>query len=104
MEYVSKEEREVMLGYPKVLVCDAGASGPKPSLTAEASGHSQRGFSVYSCSLVLVCVCATMFPSTRDSSKPKKHKIACMQCMCIYLCKHMCHRGDVCVLCCMKSG
>ncbi|KAI9525589.1 hypothetical protein NQZ68_006138 [Dissostichus eleginoides] len=34
-----------MLGYPKVLVCDAGASGPQPRLTAEAPGHSQRGFS-----------------------------------------------------------
>lgn len=53
---LSKEGREVMLGYPKVLVCDAGASGPQPSLTAEASGHSQRGFSVYVCSCVLgVC-------------------------------------------------
>lgn len=49
-----------MLGYPKVLVCDAGASGPQPSLTAEASGHSQRGFSVYVCSCVLVCVCVTL--------------------------------------------
>lgn len=45
-----------MLGYPKVLVCDAGASGPQPSLTAEALGHSQRGFSVYICSCVLVYV------------------------------------------------
>lgn len=43
-----------MLGFPKVLVCDAEASGPQPSLTKEASGHSQRGFSVYYC--VLVCV------------------------------------------------
>lgn len=44
-----------MLGYPKVLVCDAGASGPQPSLTAEAPGHSQRGFSVYVCSCVREC-------------------------------------------------
>lgn len=50
-----------MLGYPKVLVCDAGASGPQPSLTAEAPGHSQRGFSVYVCSCVLMCVCVTVF-------------------------------------------
>lgn len=50
-----------MLGYPKVLVCDAGASGPRPSLTAEAPGHSQRGFSVYSCSFVLVCMSLSLY-------------------------------------------
>lgn len=90
MEYVSKEVREVMLGYPKVLVCDAGASGPKPSLTAEASGHSQRGFSSTFVALCL-CVCHHV-TSTRDSSKPKKHKIACMQCMvlCVYICVCTC--------------
>lgn len=47
-----------MSGYPKVLVCEAGASGPQPSRIAEASGQSQRGFSVYVSSPVSVCVCA----------------------------------------------
>lgn len=36
-----------MLGYPKVLVCEAGASGPQPRRIAGASGQSQRGFSAY---------------------------------------------------------
>lgn len=53
----------VMLGDPKVLVCDARASGPQPTLTAEASGQSQRGFCVFqpSASLCVVSVCENVF-------------------------------------------
>lgn len=69
-------------------MCDAGASGPQPSLTAEALGHSQRGFSVYVCSCVLMCVCDTVFPSTRDFSRPKQQKIRCLRCkvLCVFIC------------------
>lgn len=86
-----------MLGYPKVLVCDAGASGPPTSLSAEAPGHSRRGFSVRACSCVLVYV--TVF--LRDFGK--LHKIGCNAAfgfMCVSLCMHMIvrHHGDVSVL------
>lgn len=56
-ESVSLEGRKVTLGCPKVLECDAGASGLHPSLTKEAWGHSQRGFSVHIGSCVIVCAC-----------------------------------------------
>lgn len=52
-----------MLGDPKVLVYDARASGPQPTLTAEASGQSQRGFCVFqsSASICVVSVCENVF-------------------------------------------
>lgn len=57
---VSLKGKEVMMGCPKVLVCDAGASGLQPSLTKEAPGQSHRGFSVYIYSCVL-CVCVAHY-------------------------------------------
>lgn len=44
---VSLEERGVVLGCPRVVVCDAIASGPHPSLTEEASGQRARGDFLY---------------------------------------------------------
>lgn len=90
-----------MLGYPKVLVCDAWASGLQPSLTAEASGHSQRRFSVYVCSCVLVsvCVCVSecegMYVCHCVSiyQGPKQHEMACVQWLCflcVYICVYIC--------------
>lgn len=57
---VSLKGKGVMMGCPKVLVCDAGASGLQPSLTKEAPGQSQRGFSVYIYNCVL-CVWMTRY-------------------------------------------
>ncbi len=81
-----------MLGYPKVLVCDAGASGPQPSLTAEASGHSQRGFSVYICSCVLVCVTLCFYLSGTQAGLRSIKSDACCAWfyVCIFVYAHEC--------------
>jgi len=71
-----------MLGNPKVLVCDAQALGPHPSLTIDASEHSQRGFSVYVCSCVLVCLCVTLcFCRARTPAILNQ----CVQCIVFYV-------------------
>lgn len=65
-----------MLGYPKVLVCEAGASGPQPRRVAGASGQSQRGFSGYVFSTALVCVLlsASRTPKLGSREEEKKQK------------------------------
>lgn len=58
-----------MLGYPKVLVCEAGASGPQPRRVAEASGQSQRGFSAYVFSASAVPCASVYFKTPKLGSK-----------------------------------
>lgn len=60
-----------MLGYPKVLVCEAGASGPQPRRVAEASGQSQRGFCAYVFSPLL---CRVLLSTSRLQSWVAKKK------------------------------
>lgn len=44
-------------GYPEVLVCDSGTSGPQPGLTAEASVQSRGGVHVHYQPYTPACVC-----------------------------------------------
>lgn len=67
-----------MLGYPKVLVCEAGASGPQPRRVAEASGQSQRGFSAYVFSASAVPCASVYFKTPKLGSKKGGKKAASM--------------------------
>lgn len=68
-----------MLGYPKVLVCEAGASGPQPRRVAEASGQSQRGFSAYVFSPLpfRVLLSASRLQSQAAKKEEKKSLVLC---------------------------
>lgn len=69
-----------MLGYPKVLVCEAGASGPQPRRVAEASGQSQRGFSAYVFSPLLfrVLLSASRLQSQAEKKEEEKKARFCV--------------------------
>lgn len=93
-----------MLGYPKVLVCEAGASGPQPRRVAEASGQSQRGFSAYVFSPLLfrVLLSASRLQSQAAKKEEKKKPgsvwimtrvhvtMAARLCVSVYLCVASC--------------
>lgn len=84
-----------MLGYPKVLVCEAGASGPQPRRVAEASGQSQRGFSAYVFSPLLCRVLLGSWVAKKkkkgcvyvDSDTSARHHGSTIVCVGVFACR-----------------